>query len=113
MKRDNHVGAGGIAIAIVFGSSMLAVIVGLVVMNSKANRAAKKKEEEQQALLSGYSGKAKRRHTDVEGGAYGPQVGSEANLPLIREPGAGYGGQDFVDNGRRAPQLHQGLGALR
>lgn len=112
MKIDNHVGPGGIAIAIIFGSVIAAVAVSLIVMNSKANSAAKRREAEHQALLSGYSkGKGKGKQMDVE--AYAPQGGSEANLPLIQEPGAqGYGGQEYIDNGRRAPQLHQGLGAL-
>jgi hypothetical protein len=101
MKLDNHVGPGGIAIAIVFGGAIVAALVGLVVMNSKANGTAKRREAEHQALLGGYGGKGKGRQMDVE------QRGSEAILPLIQEPGQGYG-----DNGRRAPQLHQGLGAL-
>ena len=121
MKIDNHIGAGGIVIAIVFGSAIIAVTLGLIIMNSKANRAAKRREAEQTALMAGYSGKekgkgkgkGKGRATDVEAFRDAPQMRSEANLPLISEPGAqGYGGQEFIDNGRRAPQLHQGLGAL-
>jgi hypothetical protein len=113
MKIDNHVGPGGIAIAIIFGSAIVGVGVGLTVMNSKANSAAKRREAEHQALMSGYAGKGKGKGKAADIEAYATQVGSEANLPLISEPGAqGYGGQEFVDYGRRAPQLHQGLGAL-
>lgn len=111
MKIDNHVGVGGIVIAIIFGSAIVAVVVGIFVMNSKANSAAKRREAEHTALMAGYSakgkGKGKNRAMDVEAFRDGPQAGSEVNLPLISEPNAqGY------DNGRRAPQLHQGLGAL-
>jgi hypothetical protein len=109
MKIDNTVGPGGIAIAIVFGSVIAAVTVGIIVMNSKANSAAKRRETEHTAFIAGYPSKGKGKTADVEA----HQVASEANLPLISEPGAqGYGRQEYFDHGRRAPQLHQGLGAL-
>ena len=109
MKIDNSVGAGGIAIAIVFVSAILAVAVGIMVMNYKANSVAKRREAEHQTLLGGYSNKGKGRAGDVE--AYAPQT-SEANLPLISEPGSQNYGQELVGHGRRAPQLHKGLGIL-
>jgi hypothetical protein len=113
MKIDNHVGPGGIAIAVIFGSAITAVAVGIILMNNKANSAAKRREAESAAFMADYKGKGKGRTTDVEAFRDGPQAGSEANLPLIQEPGAqGYGGNEFLDHGRRAPQLHQGLGAL-
>jgi len=100
MKIDNHVGVGGIIIAIVFGSAIAAVAVGIIIMNHKANAAQKRREVQAAAFV--YKGKG----ADVE-------APSEANLPLIQEPGApGYGGQEILEHGRRAPQLHQGLGAL-
>lgn len=101
MKIDNTVGVGGIIIAIMFGSAIAAIAVGIIVMNHKANAVQKKKEAQAAAFV--YKAKA----ADLE-------APSEANLPLIQEPGQqGYGGQEYLDHGRRAPQLHQGLGALR
>lgn len=80
-------------------------------MNNKANSASKRREAESAAFMADYKGKG--RTVDVEAFRNGPQAASEANLPLIQEPGAqGYGGNEFLDHGRRAPQLHQGLGAL-
>lgn len=100
-------------IAIVFGSAIVGVSVGLIFMKYKASNAAKRRAAKHQSLMSGYKGKGHVVNVDVEAFTDGPRGGSEADLPLISEPGLqGYSGNGFVDNGRRAPQLHQGLGAL-
>ena len=111
LKKDNTIGPGGIIIAIVFGSIIAGASVGLILMKYKASSAAKRTASEHQVLMSAYKGKGIA--VDVEAFSDGPRGGSDVNLPLISELGApGYGGNEFLDNGRRAPQLHQGLGAL-
>jgi len=93
MKRDDHLTPSGLAVTVIFGLSIVAVTIAIIVVHAKAVRKAK---QEKKAFLAQAAEKRfnkTRSMSDVEAGGarrYSQPIRnanaqSEDNLPLIPE----------------------------